>query len=267
MKQILLRFIRKMGWMKRFDRLYFSWNRWRNAAANRQFRAAHPGVALPPDYILYEAYRLDYAAYYNDGAATAASLVAQWTAAGMPAAPRILEWGCGPARIVRHLPALLPEASVSGTDYNEATIAWCRENIRGVQFDTNGLRPPLRYAPASFDVVYALSVFTHLSARNHGEWLDELRRILAPGGLLLLTTQGAAFSAKLTAAERQRFVEGHLVVRGQVQEGHRAYSAFQPESFMRSLFSERWKVVTFAAGTQQSWGPEQDTWIVQKLKD
>jgi SAM-dependent methyltransferase len=267
MKKILLRWIRWMGWMNGFDRAYFSWNRFRNAKKNRQFRKENPQVKLPPDYMLYEAYRLDYAAYYQDGADTAAALVQQWKEHGMPGHARILEWGCGPARIIRHLPALLPSADIYGTDYNSATIGWCRRNIEGVNFDTNDLNPPLRYENNSFDVVYALSVFTHLSKKNHDEWMNELHRILRPGGLLLLTTQGQAFMVKLAPEERQLFGSGALVVRDHVQEGHRSYSAFQPEKYMHALFSNRWKVVKFAAGTPQSWGPEQDTWIVQKIKE
>src|ERR1700694_3977171 len=110
LKNILLQWIRKLGWMKGFDRLYFSWNRLRNRKRNQQFKGSHPLVRLPPDYMLYEAYRLDYAAYYQDGADTAAWLVRQWSPFLPLAASRILEWGCGPARIIRHLPALLPEA-------------------------------------------------------------------------------------------------------------------------------------------------------------
>ena len=42
---------------------------------NRAFVQEHPEVALPPDYILFEAYYLNYAQYYNDGKTTAKELV------------------------------------------------------------------------------------------------------------------------------------------------------------------------------------------------
>lgn len=267
MKQVLLRWVRQIGWMDGFDRLYFGWNRWRNRSRNAHFRATHPGVALPPDYMLYEAYRLDYEDYYKGGADTASGLVTQWKEHGLMPGAAILEWGCGPARIVRHLPALLPDAAIFGTDYNKNTIEWCRQHIKGVQFDTNELEPPLRYEANRFDLVYAVSIFTHLSEKNHTDWLDELHRIIKPGGLLMFTTQGKAFTAKLSRKEKEVFDKGGLVVRAQVQEGHRSYSAFQPEAFMRALFKDRWREVEFIAGTAQSWGIAQDTWIVQKIKE
>ena len=89
-------------------------------------------------------------------------------------------------------------------------------------------------------------------------------RILKPGGILLLTTQGEAFKQKLTIAEKSTFERGKVVVRDKVREGHRSFSAFQPEAFMQTLFSDAFKVLKFEKGDLFDWGPEQDTWIVQK---
>jgi SAM-dependent methyltransferase len=47
-------------------------------------------------------------------------------------------------------------------------------------------QPPLPRPDRFFDLVYALSVFTHVSD-HWAEWLLELHRVLAPGGLLLAT--------------------------------------------------------------------------------
>ncbi|GAB4244281.1 MAG: hypothetical protein Kow0027_03890 [Saprospiraceae bacterium] len=72
----------------------------------------------------------------------------------------------------------------------------------------------------------------------HLEWINELNRVLKPGGLLLVTTQGDAFRVKLTAAELKQFNDGKLVVRGAVKEGHRTFSAFQPKQYMLWLFEK-----------------------------
>jgi hypothetical protein len=56
----------------------------------------------------------------------------------------ILAWGCGPGRIIRHMPDLFDESGqCHGTDYNFRSIAWCRENLPGIQFAINDLKPPL----------------------------------------------------------------------------------------------------------------------------
>lgn len=263
-KSLFLRSMRAAGLMPLVDRLWFGFNRLRFRGRNRRFRAAHPGLALPPDYMLYESYRMDQELYYTDGRATAQWVLERLGAHAALDCASLLDWGCGPARVLRHLPALLPGASLAGSDYNRATIAWCRSHIPGIDFRENGLLPPLAFSDASFDAAYALSVLTHLSEEAHGAWLAELHRVLRPGGLLLLTTHGAAFRAKLTASEQIRFAKGQLVVHAVDHEGHRSYSAFQPKAYMETLFSRNWQVLNFAAGTVHSWGPEQDTWIVRR---
>jgi SAM-dependent methyltransferase len=260
----LLYWIRKSGMMPLFDSLFFRFNKLRYATANKRFRHEHPGFILPPDYMLYEAYRLDANAYYRDGRETAAWVISKLNGFASMGKATILEWGCGPSRITRHLPSLLPHASIHACDYNSKTIDWCRENISGIDFKINGLQPPLPYENNFFDAVYAISVITHLSGENHCRWIKELHRIIKPGGILLITSQGAAFLKKLRASEQEEFSKGNLVERGIVKEGHRSFSAFHPESWMRSLFSGQWTILSHEPGEVHHWGPEQDTWVVQK---
>lgn len=233
---------------------------------NQRFILGHPELKLPPEYLVYESYRLDYEAYYTDGQESAKWLFQELSPFINLSHCRILDWGCGPARIVRHLPMLLdPGNEVFGTDYNRKTIQWCRRNIPGVQFSVNDLAPPLHFEGASFDVVYGISIFTHLTGQRHIEWLAELYRVLKPGGVLLITTQGEVFKSILTEKEKELFDAGELVERTKVKEGHRLFSAFQPVAFMHSLLGNRWKVLKFTPGQMQQWGAEQDTWILQKV--
>jgi len=260
----LLFWIRKLRLMQGFDKFYFLFNKIRFNKKNRRFKKEHPLVKLPPDYTMYEAYQLDYENYFNDGNDTAAWIAAQLSDYVSFDDKKILDWGCGPARIVRHLPALLPHSKIYGSDYNVNTITWCKENIPDIEFITNRLEPPFPVTNDFFDIVYALSVFTHLSKQNHTKWMNELFRMIKPGGIFLITTQGNAFLDKLTKNERQQFLEGEIVIRSDVKEGHRSFSAFQPEKFIQSVISTQWRVLKFVQGTIQNWGPEQDTWILEK---
>ena len=49
-------------------------------------------------------------------------------------------------------------------------------------FEQSAVEPPLRFADGSFDIVYAYSVFSHLSERVQLRWVEEFARILRPGG-------------------------------------------------------------------------------------
>ena len=250
------------------DRLRYRYFYLKNRAANRAFNREHPGTALPPDYLMYESFQLDYRKYYEGGRNSTVWLKETLTPFVDWPGIRLLDWGCGPARILRHWPFLLPsDAQCYGTDYNTDTIVWCRDHLPGIIFWNNELAPPLPSEADFFNLVYGLSIFTHLSEKMHPLWLRELMRVLQPGGVLLLSTQGDAYRQKLTPAEIKSFDAGQLVVRGQVKEGHRVFSAFHPSAYMRELFAPYAEVLLHIPGQAQHWGIEQDVWVVRKLSE
>ncbi len=256
---------RQLGLMHGLDTLKFWVQKWKNGRKNARYARERPGVAFPPDYMLFEAFQLDYQKYLEGGERTARWIQGLFEQYAPMQGKSVLDWGCGPARVIRHFPGLLGAgASVCGTDYNAQTIAWCKEHISGVQFALNQLQPPTVFADAQFDFIYGISIFTHLSAPNHEAWFAELMRVSKPGGLLLLTTHGEVFCQKLTEQEQAQFKAGQLVVRGNVVEGHRVFAAFHPPSYMRSLFGTRAEVLQHIPGGPKNWGLEQDVWILRK---
>ena len=177
---------------------------------------------------------------------------------------RILDWGCGPGRIIRHLPDLLDKKSeVFGTDYDVKSIEWCRKNLPGIDFQSNVLEAKLNYKDSFFDVIYGISIFTHLSEKMHFEWSLELYRIIKPGGILFITSHGTAFLEKLTETEKSNFLKGELVERGMTVEGHRTYTAYHPIEFIYKLFKQ-FKVLEHIETPSNGGKAQQDIWIVQK---
>jgi SAM-dependent methyltransferase len=100
---------------------------------------------------------------------------------------RILDFGCGPGRLMRHLGPLAAHAELHGVDIDPVTIEWCKNNIPFATFVSGPHEPPLPYGPDTFDLIFNHSVFTHLDEPRQDLWLAELRRILKPGGIALLT--------------------------------------------------------------------------------
>ncbi|SHJ73782.1 Cyclopropane fatty-acyl-phospholipid synthase [Roseomonas rosea] len=103
--------------------------------------------------------------------------------------PRILDWGCGAGRLARYLIAH-SGARVTGVDIDADNIAWCRANLPGGRFETVGLMPPMPFEDGSFDLAVGISVVTHLKEEVQFAWLEELRRVVRPGGLVFLSIQG-----------------------------------------------------------------------------
>ena len=123
----------------------------------------------------------------------------------------VLDFGCGCGRVIRHLRSKT-RAELFGTDQSAKLITWCRPNLPFATFGINRLEPPLDYPDGKFDFIYALSVFTHLPARLQAMWMDEFRRVLR-GGHLLLSTHGEHQLHGLTDEEKAMFHNGQLVVK------------------------------------------------------
>lgn len=110
----------------------------------------------------------------------------------------ILDFGCGCGRTFIWWD-LAPGAEFSGTDIDGEAIRWCQENYRWGKFTVNRPLPPLQYADETFDLIYAVSIFTHLNEEFQFRWLEEIRRITRPGGVVLLTLHGEHVWRQLNA--------------------------------------------------------------------
>lgn len=126
---------------------------------------------------------------------------------------RILDFGCGCGRVLPYMALIAAQADFAGSDIDQEAIAWCRENFRvkaergRFAFGVNSDLPPLPFPEGSFDLVYAISVFTHLPEDMQFDWLGELNRITRPGGLLVISTAGAHLIRDHLAADRVRLLD------------------------------------------------------------
>lgn len=101
-----------------------------------------------------------------------------------------LDFGCGCGRVVRAFRRHASFLKLHATDVDAEAIAWCRQHLPLAEFRVNDGAPPLPYEDEQFDLIWAISVFTHLDEERQFAWLAELRRILRPGGILLATVYG-----------------------------------------------------------------------------
>jgi SAM-dependent methyltransferase len=158
----------------------------------------------------------------------------------------LLDWGCGCGRVLRHW-SHLPRTGIYGCDINPRMVGWCRENLPFAQVESNDVAPPLSYGEASFDLVYAFSVITHLPVELQHAWMHECKRVLKPGGHLLITTLGAYYLTRdrLSAAERQRFLDGDVVVLYEGSPGTSLCSAYHPPEYVQHRLAADFELVAF----------------------
>ena len=141
-----------------------------------------------------------FAAYERLGAETKAALLDLlpdgWSFEGK----RVLDFGCGAGRTLRHFLDEAERGELWGADIDASSIAWLEAKLcpplRAMHCED---APPLALEGGSFDLIWAISVFTHLTDRSLA-WLAELHRLLRPGGLLMASYTGC-WTSELLAGE------------------------------------------------------------------
>jgi len=102
----------------------------------------------------------------------------------------ILDYGCGYGRISRLMYKFTEERKVFGVDPWEKSIALCKESgLLTNYFVSDYLPKSLPVGPVKFDLIYAFSVFTHLSERATLAALRVLRKYIADQGVLIITVR------------------------------------------------------------------------------
>lgn len=265
MKYQLIDAARTAGLLPFLDRLSYVRRSLKAARRNRRFVRDHPDFEPPPGELAFDAYNnIDWQEYHDVGlrhAEAMAGMIRDRMEVGRGST--VLEWGCGPGRLIRHMPRLFPGARIVGTDYNLATIEWCKAKLNGIEFFENGLMPPLPFDDNTIDATYNFSVFTHLSAEAQASWAMELFRVLKPGGVMVGTTHGEAYRYLLVKeAQRRAFREGSVVLQENYDEGQKWYFSIHPPAYVRGQLFAHFSELELVDGEDA--GIKQDIWIGRK---
>lgn len=263
-KQQTKKIIEYLGLGKMADFTRFQLEKSRNQEKNQQFLKDHPDLVLPSPFMVYETFNLDYEKYYRTGREDAEWIKEEVKDYLSFENNQILDWGCGPGRVIRHFPEIVNSTNqIWGCDYNQEYVDWCSNNLKGIRFFTNQLNPPMALEAAQMDLIYGLSIFTHLSEESHFRWIEEMHRVLKSGGILFITSHGDITRKNLLESEINDYDDGKLVVRGNIKEGYRMYCAYHPIPFMKKLFDGKFVVMKHRPGKEQSWGLQQDLWVLK----
>lgn len=129
---------------------------------------------------------------------------------------RVVDWGVGCARVSRQFWELRTDqerempmsCDVVGMDVDPVNIEWCKAEMQGFgRFDLLDPNGQLELAVSSVDFLYGISVMTHLTERDQRYWLEEIRRVLKPGGVAALTTHGEYYYLRNQKSVAIPFVE------------------------------------------------------------
>ena len=126
-----------------------------------------------------------------------------------------LDWGAGAGRLVRHFLSEAESNRVIGADIHEPSVSWIEENLAPVEGLLVHEEPVIALDDNSVDLVSGFSVMTHITDHWAG-WLLEIRRVLRPGGVALLSFCGQFMLPRLLRARHADRRRGD--VGGQIRE-------------------------------------------------
>lgn len=248
MKRRLLSVLNRLGLLLPAYRAYEALRAVRGSGGS-----ADDGLPLPPARLRLMVAGVPQADWFLAGGVAAAQSIRDAVPVPLESMRSILDFGCGCGRVVRRWRDL--PAEIHGSDSNPTLVAWCRENLPFGEFEVNGPEPPLPYADDSFDLVYAMSVLTHLPVETQRRWLDELARVGREW--VLVSIHGEPYRVRLTSEELQRFDAGEIVVRWGVVAGTNLCTAFHPRSAFEELVEPHFELLTYV-GEGAKGNPPQD---------
>lgn len=159
---------------------------------------------------------------------------------------RVLDFGCGAGRTLRHFLAEADGAELWGADQDAASIDWIQANLSP---PLNAWRcshgPPIGLPLGSFDLIWAISVFTHLTVGSI-PWLLELHRLLKDDGLLIATYYGRWNSDFLAEEPWEEDRVGMNVLHHNVDWDHGGPVVLMSEWWVREHWGRAFEVIEIA---------------------
>jgi SAM-dependent methyltransferase len=217
--------------------------------------APYPPLALASRVCSLEDWAEPFTAYERLGAEAKAELLAMLPAEWSVEQKRVLDFGCGAGRTLRHF---LREADrgtseVWGTDIDEASISWLEEHLSPpLKVMQNGVNPPLGLEYGTFDLAWALSVFTHLTD-NSLPWLAELHKLLRPGGLLVASYMGRLNSEVFTREPWDEDRIGMNVLRRDQEWKRGGPMVFMSDWWIRAHWGRAFEILNEVPVHGQTW--------------
>ena len=203
--------------------------------------------------------------YFADGWRTLSELMLLLEAVDRPLLrmPRVLEFASGHGRFTRHLVKALGAPRVTVSDVVPSAVEFSRATF-GVDGFLSASRPEDVRWPGQYDLVFVLSLFSHLPRSTWSRWLRVLQDAVAPGGLLVFSTHGqkaADFDSVTLDADGFFFAPSS---ESSAIDAHEYGTAFTSEAFVLKEVAEVWGADALAHHALVHFWNHQDAYVLRK---
>jgi SAM-dependent methyltransferase len=227
---------------------------------------------LPPAFLRKRIHGADDVDSFEQAGRAIASNVFEYLSRTKASGPelRVLDLGVGCGRVLTPLQDLARESSPRpetiqwyGSDIDGQAIDWCRTYLgsRG-EFAVNETMPPLPFADRFFDFAYSISIFTHLPETMQFAWLQEINRVLKPGGAAAISTR--SFGPPRKPKEERQIARGFHYGIGKGTEGLPDF--YQTSYHTREYIEREWaKYVSVEAFVERGVNTDQNLVLCRRL--
>jgi SAM-dependent methyltransferase len=242
-------------------------NREKTAKKDEKFEAIAPdGLPLPSKELVFLVTgQYDQNAFYENSLIGIGCIkeILEKNAIKIDDFKSVLDFGCGCGRIIRHWKKYKGTQLV-GLDYNPVFLDFCQNAFPFAKFGKNDFDQSLICKNETFDFIYAISVFTHLPENLQTFWMNELERVLKPGGYIYFTTHGKSRinASHLTDADRDDFLKGNLIVYNENMKGSNLCGTYHPEQYVRNHLAKNFLIIDFIPDGAKDAG--QDVYLIMK---
>ena len=189
----------------------------------------------------------------------------------------ILDFGCSTGRVIRNLRSAF-EFDAYGCDPRLASIEFNKRNFKNVNWFQNNEAPPIADShPTKYDLVFAISVWSHFSEAMALKWFDEFHKLMKKGGKVIFTTHGTRsiyhFHSKLNKMDDSKAKERLDILRdggfhympypkGSDLDSDHWGMAYISREWMQTKLSDKWKISEYLPGMAME---NQDVYVLKKI--
>lgn len=148
-----------------------------------QFLWDHPSFPTKENAVEY---------YFNNGADSAnklSSLLTDICGYSNDNPCNLLEFASGYGCVTRHIEKTIPFCSVTASDIHPQAIQFIQEKLK-INTILSAHSPQKLELDPVYDVVFALSFFSHMPKSTFSAWLKKLASFIKPNGYFIFTTHG-----------------------------------------------------------------------------
>lgn len=191
----------------------------------------------------------------------------------------ILDFGCSSGRVIRNLNSVF-DIKAYGCDPRKSSIEFNLENFEKINWFVSNEQPPLandtNLKEIRFNMVFAISVWSHFSEEMALKWFEEFSTRVVSGGRLIFSTHGTRsiyhFETVLKKMPHKRAEERLEYLRagklhfmpypkgGDLDNQHWGMT-FLPKKWIEENLSEAWKIEAFHPGLAMK---NQDVYVLVK---